>query len=477
MAYDASFWRERRNWSALTGALTGAATRKDYLAMLRHIRAAREAGMPEEQIRRAYADVMKMLPSVPPLESLEQSGGAPPTTPTTPAPTSAPTVSPELAASPTTAPAAATTPPWLAERERPASAAEPEAGSATAPSSAPPEGARIDKDVAAISGSPTEPDGRPVVQQLDHWLSLLRTGDETQKIEAREKLSLIFEQRGMLAEAIEMLEGNVWAGVRDANMQRRLAALYRQIGRQDLADKAISDLYQLGMAGTPSTTAPYAGGSAVASPPRPAATTTTSVPDTGVAAGPEPGPEPSPFAPAWRRPRPVWLSIALMVATFGLYGPYWVFATWREIKREADNSSLHPIWHTLAVAFIPIYGWIRFFDHVRTIRRLAVSTGADTTLSPGLCLWLFIITAVINRLTVRIEPWTPTPPSLDPIVLAIDVILVAWPQAALTAAWKRLPGGAAPFHVHSFEWLLLILGGLVWAGVLLGLVPIGVLPR
>jgi hypothetical protein len=84
---------------------------------------------------------------------------------------------------------------------------------------------------------------------------------------------------------------------------------------------------------------------------------------------------------------------------------------------------------------------------------------------------LFILTAVVNRLTVRVEPWTPTPPWLDVMVLAVDTILVAWPQAALTGAWQTLPGGAAPFRVHAFEWLILILGGLVWAGVLAGIAP------
>jgi hypothetical protein len=61
---------------------------------------------------------------------------------------------------------------------------------------------------------------------------------------------------------------------------------------------------------------------------------------------------------------------------------------------------------------------------------------------------------------------------LDPAVLAVDVILVAWPQAVLTDAWKRLPGGAAPFRVHGVEWLLLIVGGLIWAGIFAGAVPL-----
>src|SRR5689334_20798003 len=103
MVYDASFWRERRNWSALTGALTGAATRKDYLAMLRHIEAVRAAGMPDEQIRRAYDEVVRMLPSVPALDALEQTANG-----SAPAP-AAPTVGGAPAPGQSSAPAEATT--------------------------------------------------------------------------------------------------------------------------------------------------------------------------------------------------------------------------------------------------------------------------------------------------------------------------------------------------------------------------------
>ena len=367
MAYDADFWRQRGNWSALTGALTGAATRNDYPAMVRHIEAARAAGMPEEQIRRAYGEVVKMLPGLPALEALRQSAGG-----------AAPAVSPAPAPNPATATSTTTTGPSDAI-DRPADVADPATGNQ------PPASAATGPAPSDSTTEPADPAGRPVVQQLDYWLTLLRTGDDAQKIEARENLSLIFEQRSLFAEAIEMLEGNVWAGVRDAGMQRRLAALYRQIGRQDLADKAISDLYQLGMTGAASAPTGYAGGSANASPYRTEATAATAVPDASVAAAPEPAPEPPLVAPAWRRPRPVWLTVALMVATFGLYGYYWLFASWRELKSEADDRTMHPFWHAFGIAIIPIYGWIQFYAHMRAIRRQAILAGTGTTLSPGFC--------------------------------------------------------------------------------------------
>jgi len=287
------------------------------------------------------------------------------------------------------------------------------------------------------------PSGPADARQIEHWRSVLMQGSESQKIEARWNLSLIYEQRGMVAEAIEMLQDNIAAGVRDPNTYRTLASLFRQQGRLDLARTAQDQAYRLGVTPIATQVAPS-----------------------------DEAPVVPPVPPDWRRPRPVWLVVALSIATFGLYGWYWLFATWRELRKESGRSSMHPFFHVLAILIVPIYGWFRFHAHMRTVSEFARSAGTATTLSPGLCVWLFILTTIVNRVTIRIEPWTPTVSYLDPMVLAVDVILVAWPQAVLTEVWQKLPGGAAPFRVHWFEWLLLLLGGIAWTGIAAGALPL-----
>lgn len=76
-------------------------------------------------------------------------------------------------------------------------------------------------------------------------LRMLRYGTDQEKRTARLNLAVVFEARGMLEEAVEVLEGNVWAGFRDASTYRRLASLYRRLGRQDLADQATIELMTL----------------------------------------------------------------------------------------------------------------------------------------------------------------------------------------------------------------------------------------
>lgn len=91
--------------------------------------------------------------------------------------------------------------------------------------------------------------------------------DPLTKASARIELARMYERRGHFAEAAEMYERNVWAGIRTPATYAGLAAAYRQIGRNDLADAALEQVRRQGGA-TASSAAP-----AVA-PPSPSETTT-----------------------------------------------------------------------------------------------------------------------------------------------------------------------------------------------------------
>lgn len=67
-------------------------------------------------------------------------------------------------------------------------------------------------------------------EQAQRWLSALRDGTAAEKIAARRGLARVFERRGMLEEAIDLLEANVRAGVRSGEIFRWLARLYREQG-------------------------------------------------------------------------------------------------------------------------------------------------------------------------------------------------------------------------------------------------------
>ncbi len=82
-------------------------------------------------------------------------------------------------------------------------------------------------------------------EEATYCLSLLRDGDRHQKIVARERLSQIFERKGLLDEAAQCLEGNIRDGVRDPRVYQRLAGFYRRQGRHELADEVLVEARRL----------------------------------------------------------------------------------------------------------------------------------------------------------------------------------------------------------------------------------------
>ncbi len=82
-------------------------------------------------------------------------------------------------------------------------------------------------------------------EAAQHWLGLLRDGARVQKVEARIHLATIFERRGMLDEAVELLETNVASGVRRAEVYDWLHRLYRSQGNGFLSLKAYGEAKQL----------------------------------------------------------------------------------------------------------------------------------------------------------------------------------------------------------------------------------------
>lgn len=72
-------------------------------------------------------------------------------------------------------------------------------------------------------------------------MTTLRDGTEGEKIEARAGLADVFEQRGMLEEAADLVAANVKAGSKDSETYRWLARLYRAQGQEDLAARAAAE--------------------------------------------------------------------------------------------------------------------------------------------------------------------------------------------------------------------------------------------
>ena len=102
----------------------------------------------------------------------------------------------------------------------------------------------------------------------------------------------------------------------------------------------------------------------------------------------------------------VYLSLGRMLGltavTFGLYQVYWLYVTWKQLASETEDAH-YPLWHTLAILFVPIYGLFRLHKHVAVITKLARAQGVDTTLSPLLAVFMWFLSSVLQALTLQLE--------------------------------------------------------------------------
>jgi tetratricopeptide (TPR) repeat protein len=84
--------------------------------------------------------------------------------------------------------------------------------------------------------------------EAQHWLGVLKDGKDgpySPKVTARLALARIFERRGMLDEAIELLVSSIGAGHREPEVYESLGRLYAAQGRPDLSVRARAEAQQV----------------------------------------------------------------------------------------------------------------------------------------------------------------------------------------------------------------------------------------
>ena len=158
--------------------------------------------------------------------------------------------------------------------------------------------------------------------------------------------------------------------------------------------------------------------------------------------------------------------LGLTAVTLGLYLGYWFYVTWKHLASETEDRH-YPFWHAMAILFVPIYGLFRLHKHIALVTKLARAQGVDTTLSPLLAVLLWLLSSVLQFLTLQIEdPGTLL--GLTLFALALLVAFLVWTQMPLNAYWERVRAGrlsAPPLAV--FEVVLLALGVFSWLSLLL----------
>ncbi len=178
-----------------------------------------------------------------------------------------------------------------------------------------------------------------------------------------------------------------------------------------------------------------------------------------------------PLAGARRRPR----ALVTLLALFGsaTYSFWWLWMSWRELKRVRGDASMSPFWHAFAMFALPIYGLFRFHAHFRTIDELLDEARVPLRAGAGLLTLVFflLLSVLYGSLGVAAAAAsTGAPASLGPasflVVAGAYAYIVGTGQAALNAYYGSVSAVEVPERGHAFEYIFVVLFALAFAAQL-----------
>lgn len=165
------------------------------------------------------------------------------------------------------------------------------------------------------------------------------------------------------------------------------------------------------------------------------------------------------------RQRPTWMVAALAFLSSGTYTFFWLWMSWRELKRVRREPSMRPFWHMVATA-VPLYGLFRFHEHFRVVDDLSRRAGLGTRAGAGLLTLVYMLLLLVSYtgITRGIEQASSGVAgsvSLTPFTILAVAAAYAYVtftgQLALNAYYRSLPDVEVPHRSHAFEWIFLII--------------------
>lgn len=143
--------------------------------------------------------------------------------------------------------------------------------------------------------------------------------------------------------------------------------------------------------------------------------------------------------------------LLLYVLTFGIYGIYWFYRSWRQIK-EHTKATFSPGWRTVGL-FIPIYNIWRIYTLFDDVKSLRIKAGFTENPSPGWLTLGYIILAGLSRLP---GPWW--------LLTFLSILPLLSIQKALNEYWdKEQTGRKEKTKFSTKEIVILIIGGIFLA--------------
>jgi hypothetical protein len=156
---------------------------------------------------------------------------------------------------------------------------------------------------------------------------------------------------------------------------------------------------------------------------------------------------------------PVARLILMSIVSFGLYEQYWIYKNWRYVK-ERDNLPINPFWRAV-FGFFYCHSLLRRIHEDADMRSITMPSFSPNGLATGWVV-LLIIARVVSR-------FPDIPASMVAAFIPSFLCLVPV-QNYVNLVTER---GNFGHEFHRWSWgqiLCLVIGVVIWAGLLLGLV-------
>ncbi len=155
--------------------------------------------------------------------------------------------------------------------------------------------------------------------------------------------------------------------------------------------------------------------------------------------------------------------ILLSLLTFTLYFVYWFYKNWQLIKID-DNDDIWPV--PRSIFYI-------FFTHslFTDVQESFKTQGRQWSWSPGLLATVFVVLTVINNVADRFidydsySMWL----GLWPLASAFVLTFLLLPAQKAINAVCGDEGGTSNARLTIANWIWMVLGGLMWLLVLIGI--------
>ncbi len=154
---------------------------------------------------------------------------------------------------------------------------------------------------------------------------------------------------------------------------------------------------------------------------------------------------------------PMWMVALLCFVTAGLYLPIWMGISWSEMKRVYRDVRMYPIWHGLS-ALVPVYGWMRFYEHCVAINYVVQHAGGPRMVNPGRATAALVVGSAAGFASA----WT-----IEGLFILLWLFSSGLFSAALMHAQRglnhyrcSLSKDETPTNVRGWEWGLLFFGSI-----------------